>query len=107
MPLETALSLGSKIREQNSQNAASKRCDTCGLEGNSLLTCARCKCYWYCNKVGRYSHRLSGLANAYQACQKQGWQQGGHRKDCRHAKEIKQLLLFDWSEFSRHAQFPL
>eukprot|EP00040_Diaphanoeca_grandis_P003159 m.23976 g.23976 ORF g.23976 m.23976 type:complete len:268 (-) comp14434_c0_seq1:269-1072(-) len=43
-----------------------KECTNCGVEGNDLKTCGRCKKAWYCSVE----------------CQKAHWKQGGHKVMC-------------------------
>ncbi|KAL5400700.1 hypothetical protein PMIN03_012148 [Paraphaeosphaeria minitans] len=87
MSPKAIISLGEEVH--NRENADLRECHACGINGPSLLKCAQCNCRRYCNKQ----------------CQKRGWQQEGHRKDCRKEGEIVKFLAFKREHSSEHASF--
>ncbi|KAF3802773.1 hypothetical protein GCG54_00014007 [Colletotrichum gloeosporioides] len=69
-----------------------KKCHSCGKEDPSVVKCGRCGLYYYCNKD----------------CQTLGWNQKGHKQDCRVLKDpnLRALFKITVGEGEHRFQFP-
>lgn len=89
-PLERVLALGGK--------AKGAKCETCGGEGqDGLKSCTGCERVGYCSKVslGLFSSLFSEIMIAkcsVQECQLKGWNEGGHKGDCKILKALNGIF---------------
>ncbi|KAK3303898.1 uncharacterized protein B0T15DRAFT_485695 [Chaetomium strumarium] len=90
--LQRLLLLSDRIGEYANTADGTRRCHSCGKTGSSLMKCARCLMFWYCNKD----------------CQRVGWKYDGHKKDCKLLQDskIKGLFMGNWYEYSGRVGFP-
>jgi hypothetical protein len=68
-------------------------CHGCENPGLRWMKCARCTRFWYCSKD----------------CQIKGWQEKGHKKDCKilQDKDVVNLLRIEYSMWKGYYKFPI
>lgn len=91
--LARVLELGGKVR--------GVACDACGGEGEGgLRGCTGCGRAGYCSKVSKGVFLLMVYAlvellltsDCVQECQVKGWNEGGHKKDCKILKTLNEIF---------------
>ncbi|KAK7888373.1 hypothetical protein LTR67_008719 [Exophiala xenobiotica] len=93
LSLSELLELSDRVQQFSTEMNGTKTCHGCGNRAASLKKCARCSLFWYCNG----------------ACQSTGWNENGHKADCKLLKDadLKGLFSLDWDKFERRVEFPL
>ncbi|RGP68880.1 mynd finger and set [Fusarium sporotrichioides] len=91
--LENLLLLSDKVQSYSVLHNQTRTCHGCKKESDSLMKCSKCGFFWYCN----------------QDCQTRGWNENGHKADCRllQNETVKGLFLVKWNEFETYMSFPL
>ncbi|TPX08058.1 uncharacterized protein E0L32_010258 [Thyridium curvatum] len=76
-----------------SKDAAGKVCHGCDEEKKPLLRCAKCAMFWYCGRD----------------CQMTGWNEKGHKRDCKIIRDndLRSFFLFNWTSSQAKPRFPL
>lgn len=95
--LARVLELGGKVK--------GSKCETCGVDdGKDLKGCTGCGRAGYCSKVSAHlclcdptwyqsqSTRLSLTSILSQECQVKGWNEGGHKTDCKALKTLNDIF---------------
>jgi len=89
-------------------------CHGCGDRVEIVHKCGKCGLISYCGKVrtlffpSMHSSILQRvLTVALQDCQEVGWNEKGHKQDCKELKDMKGLFQRDWSRFDGLWHFPL
>ncbi len=106
-PLERVVELAAGMRaREEARGGGSGACETCGKGGDGqggdaaqLLRCTGCGEVRYCSKVGAWSWTMgiippftSVVADGdIQECQIQGWNEKGHKADCKVYKAINAI----------------
>ncbi|RDL41600.1 Uncharacterized protein BP5553_01579 [Venustampulla echinocandica] len=93
LSLNKLLSLSDGVQKFSVEFNGTRTCHGCDKKAASLDKCGRCSLFWYCNKD----------------CQSVGWNEKGHKADCKHLKDadLKGLFSLDWDKFEGHVGFPL
>ncbi|KAI0551613.1 heterokaryon incompatibility protein-domain-containing protein [Xylaria curta] len=93
LPLNKLLALSDQFQQFSTALGGIRTCHGCGKKAASLQRCGKCSSFWYCDR----------------ACQVAGWNEKGHKADCRLLKDpdLRGLFVFNWDEFDNHIQFPL
>jgi hypothetical protein len=91
--LDNLLSLSDKVQKFSTETKGMKVCHGCEKEATSLMKCAKCSLFWYCNG----------------ACQKMGWVEKNHKADCKLLRDgdLKGLLSLSEGNFQNVVKFPL
>ncbi|KAI1660272.1 hypothetical protein F4813DRAFT_387134 [Daldinia decipiens] len=71
LSLDKLLVLNDQIQQFSAEINGMKICHGCGKKAASLQQCGKCLFFWYCNK----------------ACQVAGWNEKGHKADCKLLKD--------------------
>ncbi|KAI1739551.1 heterokaryon incompatibility protein-domain-containing protein [Xylaria scruposa] len=93
LPLHKLLALSDQFQQFSTELDGIRMCHGCGKKAASLQRCGKCSSYWYCDK----------------ACQVVGWNEKGHKADCKFLKDpdLRKLFIFNWDEFDNYIRFPL
>ncbi|KAI0858172.1 hypothetical protein F4860DRAFT_486977 [Xylaria cubensis] len=93
LPLHKLLALNDQFQQFSTEHDGIRMCHGCGKKAASLKRCGKCSSFWYCDK----------------ACQVAGWNEKGHKADCKLLKdpELRGLFIFNWDEFDNLVRFPL
>ncbi|KAH7409864.1 hypothetical protein DE146DRAFT_674726 [Phaeosphaeria sp. MPI-PUGE-AT-0046c] len=93
LSLEKLLSLNDQVQQFSIEINGMRMCHGCGKKAASLQRCSKCLSFWYCNR----------------ACQVAGWNEKGHKADCKLLKDpdLRGLFVPKWEEFDNHVGFPL
>ncbi|KAI1302032.1 hypothetical protein F5Y03DRAFT_362542 [Xylaria venustula] len=93
LPLHKLLALNDRFQQFSTEANGVRMCHGCGKKAASLQRCGKCSSFWYCDR----------------ACQVAGWNEKGHKADCKLLKDpdLRGLFVFNWDEFDNHIQFPL
>ncbi|KAI1144792.1 heterokaryon incompatibility protein-domain-containing protein [Nemania diffusa] len=93
LSLHKLLALSDQFQQFSSKPDGIRMCHACGKKGTTLQRCGKCLSFWYCDK----------------ACQVAGWNEKGHKVDCKLFKDpdLRGLFVFNWDEFENHVRFPL
>ncbi|KAF5675877.1 hypothetical protein FCIRC_7249 [Fusarium circinatum] len=91
--LDDMMKLSDKIQVHATLADGMRTCHGCNEKSAKLLKCAKCDIFWYC------SH----------SCQLYGWNEKGHKEDCKILRDcnFKGLFSIKWDEFHNHLSFPL
>ncbi|KAJ6259358.1 hypothetical protein Dda_6258 [Drechslerella dactyloides] len=91
LPLDKLLLLSDKVQQYAAEAEGVRTCQGCDQKAASLQKCARCGLFWYCNRD----------------CQVAGWNQKGHKADCKLLKDpdLRKLFLMNWDVFENHHSF--
>ncbi|RGP81492.1 set domain [Fusarium longipes] len=90
--LDNFLRLNDRVQSYSSTKNQGNICHGCDKKSASLK-CSKCGFFWYCN----------------QDCQTRGWDEKGHKADCKllRKENMKGLFLVKWNEFEKQISFPL
>ncbi|KAF2788843.1 hypothetical protein K505DRAFT_420843 [Melanomma pulvis-pyrius CBS 109.77] len=93
IPLEKLLELNDQVQQFSTEVDEVRICHGCGRKTASSKRCGRCSSFWYCNEV----------------CQKAGWNEKGHKANCKLLRDpdIRGLFVLKWDQFDNKLQFPL
>ncbi|KAI0914716.1 heterokaryon incompatibility protein-domain-containing protein [Ustulina deusta] len=93
LPLDKLLALSDQFQQFSTELDGIRMCHGCGKKAASLQRCGKCSSFWYCDK----------------ACQVAGWNEKGHKADCKLLgdPDLRGLFVFNWDEFDNHIRFPL
>ncbi|PGH36549.1 hypothetical protein GX50_00586 [[Emmonsia] crescens] len=93
LSLSKLLALNDKVQQFSMETDGIRTCHGCGKKGASLQRCSKCLSFGYCGK----------------ACQVAGWNEKGHKADCKFLKDpsLRGLFAVKWDKFDNHIQFPL
>ncbi|KAF4337306.1 SET domain protein [Fusarium beomiforme] len=91
--LDGIMRLSDKIQIHATLMDGMRTCHGCNKKSNKLMKCARCGFFWYCNG----------------GCQVRGWNENGHKGDCKLLRDndFKGLFTIKWEDFNKHISFPL
>ncbi|KAM0493506.1 hypothetical protein ACHAP8_009136 [Fusarium lateritium] len=86
------LSLSDRVFKFSAETNGMKTCHGCGKQATSLMKCAKCSLFWYCNGD----------------CQKVGWIEMDHKADCKLLRDgdLKGLLTLNEGHFQGTVKFP-
>jgi hypothetical protein len=108
--LNELLELSDRI-QQSSGKDGTKTCHGCGKTATLPNRCGRCSLFWYCDNVRPRSTLLTSKETDIlcQNCQKTGWNERGHKGDCKLLKdpELRGLFVREWDEVDTRMQFHL
>ncbi|KAI8623900.1 heterokaryon incompatibility protein-domain-containing protein [Xylariaceae sp. FL1651] len=93
LSLAKLLVLNDQVQRFSTQINGMRICHGCGKKAASLQRCGKCSSFWYCNK----------------GCQVVGWNEKGHKADCKPLRDpdLRGLFILKWGEFDNHIRFPL
>ncbi|TVY73285.1 SET domain-containing protein [Lachnellula suecica] len=93
LPLHELLRLSDRIQQFSMETGGIRMCHGCGKKSTTLKKCGKCCLFWYCNR----------------ACQEVGWNEKGHKADCKALKDpdLRSLFLIKWDEYNGDIRFPL
>ncbi|KAH8589593.1 hypothetical protein B0O99DRAFT_581321 [Bisporella sp. PMI_857] len=93
LPLDSLLALSDRVQKFSVEMNGTRICHGCAKQAASLKKCAKCSLFWYCNG----------------ACQSTGWNEEGHKADCKLLRDadLNRLFFLDWNNFKDHVGFPL
>ncbi|KAJ8123774.1 hypothetical protein ONZ43_g350 [Nemania bipapillata] len=93
LPLHELLVLSDRFQQFSTELDGIRMCHGCGKKAASLQRCGKCSSFWYCDRT----------------CQLAGWNEKGHKADCKLLKDpdLRGLFGFNWDEFDNFARFPL
>ncbi|KAJ0127251.1 hypothetical protein HZ326_29643 [Fusarium oxysporum f. sp. albedinis] len=93
LSLENLFLLSDKIQRFSTVLGEKRTCHGCNRKFDSLMKCAKCNFFWYCNKD----------------CQTRGWKENGHKSDCRLLQDpdLQGLFLLKFDAFEEYLSFPL
>ncbi|KAJ4269774.1 hypothetical protein NW762_001442 [Fusarium torreyae] len=91
--LDNLMLLSDKMQVYAMLADGKRTCHGCNKDSASLMKCAKCDFFWYCDKD----------------CQTRGWVENGHKADCKLLRDpdLKGLFLLKWDEFEDYMSFPL
>ncbi|KFY53223.1 hypothetical protein V496_07798 [Pseudogymnoascus sp. VKM F-4515 (FW-2607)] len=91
--LGNLLALNDQVQNFSVEANGMRTCHGCGKPSATLKKCAKCSLFWYCNR----------------ACQIRGWNEKGHKADCKILRDadLKGLFSPNWNTFEGHVGFPL
>ncbi|KAI9782000.1 MAG: hypothetical protein M1839_005593 [Geoglossum umbratile] len=91
LPLGELLILSDKVQQYTRELKGVKTCQGCNQKAASPKKCSRCDLFWYCNK----------------SCQIAGWNENGHKADCKLLKDpdLRRLFLMKWDVFEDYNRF--
>ncbi|EUC40071.1 hypothetical protein COCMIDRAFT_109712 [Bipolaris oryzae ATCC 44560] len=93
LSLDKLLALNDQVQQSSIEINGMRICHGCGKKAASLQRCSKCSSFWYCNRT----------------CQVAGWNEKGHKADCKLLKDpdLRGLFVLKWDEFENHIRFPL
>ncbi|KAF7862620.1 hypothetical protein EAF04_007493 [Stromatinia cepivora] len=94
LSLQELFALNDLVQQFSKKINGVRKCHGCGKESAAMEQCKRCLMFWYCDR----------------ACQTVGWNQKGHKDDCKIFKnhpDLRRMFLLDWKKYDPHVQFPL
>ncbi|KAI1419748.1 hypothetical protein F5Y12DRAFT_720345 [Xylaria sp. FL1777] len=93
LSLDKLLALSDQFQQFSTELDGIRMCHGCGKKAASLQRCGKCLSFWYCDR----------------ACQVAGWNEKGHKADCKLLKDpdLRGLFVFNWDKFDNHIRFPL
>ncbi|OAL54572.1 hypothetical protein IQ07DRAFT_628371 [Pyrenochaeta sp. DS3sAY3a] len=93
LSLDKLLALNDQVQQFSVEINGLRLCHACGEKAASLQRCGKCSSFWYCNR----------------ACQVAGWNDKGHKADCKLLKDpdLRGLFALKWDEFENHIRFPI
>ncbi|KAN0070170.1 SET domain containing protein [Elaphomyces granulatus] len=93
LSLHELLALNDQVQQFSTKLDGIRSCHGCGRKSASLKQCGRCSSFWYCDR----------------GCQEAGWNEKGHRDNCKLLKDpdLRGLFFFKWDEFDNRIEFPL
>ncbi|MCJ1382121.1 hypothetical protein MMC17_005233 [Xylographa soralifera] len=93
LALHKLLALKDQVQQFSTELDGIRTCHGCGKKAASLQRCSKCSSFWYCGK----------------ACQVAGWNDKGHKADCKLLKDpdLRGLFVLKWDELDNDIQFPL
>ncbi|KAI0183607.1 hypothetical protein EV127DRAFT_457403 [Xylaria flabelliformis] len=96
LPLHKLLALNDQFQQFSTEHDGIRMCHGCGKKAASLKRCGKCSSFWYCDKCNK-------------ACQIAGWNEKGHKADCKLLKDpdLRGLFVFNWDAFDDFIRFPL
>lgn len=93
LSLHELLALNDQVQQFSIELNGIRMCHGCGRKAASLKRCGKCSSFWYCDR----------------ACQVAGWNEKGHKANCKLLKDpdLRGLFVLKWDEFDNHIRFPL
>lgn len=93
LSLHELLALNDQVQQFSTEVDRMRMCHGCGRKAASLKRCGKCSSFWYCDR----------------ACQQAGWNEKGHKANCKLLKDsdLRGLFVLKWDEFDNHVRFPL
>ncbi|PGH26701.1 hypothetical protein AJ80_01647 [Polytolypa hystricis UAMH7299] len=93
LSLHKLLALNDQVQQFSAELDGIGMCHGCGKKAASLQRCGKCSSFWYCNR----------------ACQVAGWNEKGHKANCKLLEDtdLRGLFVLRWDEFDNHIRFPL
>ncbi|KAH7205909.1 hypothetical protein DER44DRAFT_317826 [Fusarium oxysporum] len=90
--LDNMMQLIDRVETHATLTDGMRTCHACSKSAK-LMKCAKCGFFWYCS----------------QNCQLRGWNEKGHKADCKMLRDgnFKGLFSIKWGEFHNHISFPL
>ncbi|KAK0517249.1 hypothetical protein JMJ35_000404 [Cladonia borealis] len=91
--LHEVLALNDQVQQFSVKLDGIRLCHGCGRKAASLKRCIKCSSFWYCDR----------------ACQEAGWNEKGHKTNCKLLKDpdLQGLFVLKWNEFDNYIRFPL
>ncbi|CZR64408.1 uncharacterized protein PAC_14306 [Phialocephala subalpina] len=92
LSLHKLLVLNDQVQQFSTELDGIRMCHGCGKKAKSLQRCGKCSSFWYCDR----------------ACQVAGWNEKGHKVDCKLLKDpdLRGLFALKWDEFDNYIRFP-
>ncbi|KAE9367579.1 SET domain-containing protein [Stipitochalara longipes BDJ] len=96
LSLHMLMALNDRVQQFSAELNGIRMCHGCGKKAASLQRCGKCSSFWYCGRCDK-------------ACQVAGWNEKGHKADCKLLKDpdLRGLFVLKWDEFDNRIQFPL
>jgi hypothetical protein len=103
------LALSDRVQAQNTKLHGKKACHACGKREEALMKCGRCNLCWYCDGVRRIKSSPRTCADRQQVCQRVGWNQKGHKADCKilRDRDIQAMFALDWDSYKVSLDFQM
>ncbi|EXA01920.1 hypothetical protein NW765_003500 [Fusarium oxysporum] len=91
--VDNMMQLSDRVQTHATLTDGMRTCHACSKKSAKLMKCAKCGFFWYCS----------------QNCQLRGWNEKGHKADCKMIRDgnFKGLFSIKWGEFHNHISFPL
>ncbi|KAF4629215.1 hypothetical protein G7Y89_g8932 [Cudoniella acicularis] len=88
LSLHKLLALNDQVQQFSTELDGIRMCHGCGKKAASLQRCSKCSSFWYCDR----------------ACQVAGWNEKGHKADCKLLKDpnLRGLFVLKWDEFDNY-----
>lgn len=87
IPLKELLELSDRVQQFSLKTDGIRTCHGCSKKAASLNRCGRCSLFWYCGSVSLQSIPSAILRKLLRfnskGCQKTGWNERGHKADCK------------------------